>query len=342
MAGAKPEDRLIELKRIAAMGEMTGLEARIIGPEEVAERLPLLRVDDLCGALWVGEDGQVNPVDLCMAYAKGARAGGVRIREEAGVASFETDGRRIAAVLLDDGSRIACESLVICGGVWSRQLGALAGVSIPVQAAEHIYVVTEPIPDLPQPFPILRDLEGGIYIKEDAGKLVLGGFEANAEALEHRLAFRPRPPSSCCPEDWDQAEPFLTAGLQPPARCWSTTGLQHFMNGPEGFTPDTQPAHGTRAPELRQRTTWPPASTPSASCLFRRGRPGHGRLGAWTARRPWTSGRSMSRATSPAAASRRLPGQTRLPEALHNQFDMHWPFKQNRTGPRHQALAAAR
>ncbi len=337
---AQSPDRLIELHRIAAMGQMTGLEARIIAPEDAAEKLPLLRVDDLCGALWVGEDGQVNPVDLCMAYAKGARAGGVRIREEAGVAGFETKGRRIAAVLLDDGSRVACETLVICSGVWSRQLGALAGVSIPVQAAEHIYVVTEPVPGLPQPFPILRDLEGGIYVKEDAGKLVLGGFEPNAKPWDPE-SVSPKASFLMFPEDWDQAEQFLTAGLHR-LPLLERTGLQHFMNGPEGFTPDTRQVMG-KAPE--RDNVFLAAGFNSIGIVSSAG---VGRaLAAWIAEdeAPLDLWEVDIARHEPAAASRAFLGD-RLCEAVHDQFDLHWPGKQPRTGrglkrsPLHDCFAA--
>jgi glycine/D-amino acid oxidase-like deaminating enzyme len=210
---AQTQDRLIELGRIAAMGEMTGLEARMLSSSDVSDKLPLLRTDDLAGALWVGEDGQANPVDLCMAYAKGARSAGVRIREQSAVTAIEPRRGTGFTVTLADGSHVQAEAVANCAGVWARQVGALAGVAVPVQAAEHMYVVTEPIADLPAPCPIVRDLDGGIYVKEDAGKLVLGGFEPDAKPWD------PTGPSGdtpflMLPEDWDQFEPFLTAGLE--------------------------------------------------------------------------------------------------------------------------------
>ncbi len=85
---AQTAARLTEIRRIAAMGEMTGLEVEVIGAAAVAAKLPELRVDDLAGALWVAADGQANPVDICLSYAKGARAGGVRFREGVGFAGI--------------------------------------------------------------------------------------------------------------------------------------------------------------------------------------------------------------------------------------------------------------
>ena len=171
---ARTPERLVELRRIAAIGEMAGLDARMVTPDAVAAAAPNLRVDDLAGALWVTEDGQANPVDVCMAYAKGAREAGVRIREDIACAAIERRNGAVRSVVLSDGTTVRCEAVVNCAGAWARAVGAMAGVPVPLQAVEHMYVTTEPLDDLPDPFPIVRDLDGGIYLKADAGRLVLG------------------------------------------------------------------------------------------------------------------------------------------------------------------------
>ena len=239
---ARTADRLVELRRIAAIGEMAGLDARMVGRDVVAAAAPNLRVADLAGALWVAEDGQANPVDVCMAYAKGARAAGVRIREDSLCTGIEHRNGPVHAVRLSDGTTIRCEAAVNCAGAWARAVGAMAGVPVPLQAVEHMYVVTEPLDDLPDPFPIVRDLDGGIYLKADAGKLVLGGFEPKAKLWD------PQGPDGDrafleLPEDWEQFEPFMWAGLERVPGL-EHAGIQHFMNGPESFTPDTAPLLG--------------------------------------------------------------------------------------------------
>jgi len=337
---AQTNDRLTELSRIAAMGEMTGLEARILSAAEVGEKLPLLRIDDLAGALWVGEDGQVNPVDLCMAYAKGARSAGVRIREKSAVTAI--DPRRGAGftLTLADGSEIQAGAVANCAGVWARQVGALAGVPVPVQAAEHMYVVTEPVAGLPAPFPIVRDLDGGIYVKEDAGKLVLGGFEPDAKPWD------PAGPSGdtpflMLPEDWDQFEPFLTAGLER-LPVLEETGIQHFMNGPEGFTPDTRQVIG-EAPSLRN--FYVAAGFNSIGIVSSAG--AGKALAEWivAGEPPMDLWEVDVARFEPYAASRRFL-TARVREAVGNQFDMHWPHKQPQTArdakrsPLHDAFAA--
>ncbi|MDX1422243.1 MAG: FAD-dependent oxidoreductase [Kiloniellales bacterium] len=337
---AQTQDRLIELKRIAAMGEMTGLDARILAPGEVGERFSLLRTDDLAGALWVEEDGQVNPVDLCMAYARGARAAGVRIREQAQVAAIERRAQGGFAIALADGGRVEAAKVANCAGVWARQVGALAGVPVPVQAAEHMYVVSEPVAGLPAPCPVVRDLDAGIYLKEDAGKLVLGGFEPDAKPWDAAGA-NGDAPFLMLPEDWDHFEPFLAAGL---ARLpiLERTGIQHFMNGPEGFTPDTRQVLGEApgVPNFFVAAGFNSIGIVSSA--------GAGRaLAEWiVAGAPPMDLWEVDLARfEPYAASRRFLAE-RVREAVGTQFDMHWPFKQPRTGrgakraPLHEAFAA--
>ncbi|MFP6742303.1 MAG: FAD-dependent oxidoreductase [Alphaproteobacteria bacterium] len=338
---AQTEDRLTEVRRIAAMGDMTGLHATVIGPEEVAARAPGLRVDDLVGALWVDEDSQANPVDICMAYAKGARAGGVRIHEGIACTGIDIHHGAVSAVRLSTGETIRCETVVNCAGVWSRAIGNLAGVPVPVQAVEHMYVVTEPMAGLVQPFPIIRDLDAGFYLKADAGKLVLGGFETNAKPWDAQgpdgggafLEF---------PEDWDQFELFMTAGLHRfPAL--EQAGIQRFMNGPEGFTPDTRQAMG-ESPFLKG--FFVAAGFNSIGMMSSAGvgkvvaewiAAGEAPMDLWEV--------DVARFDHDSAKPSFLLSRVR--EAVADQFAMHWPYKQKQTGRDirrsvlHDAFAAA-
>jgi 4-methylaminobutanoate oxidase (formaldehyde-forming) len=321
---AQQAERMAELHRIKAMGDRSGLDTEILGAAEIGERLPFLHSDDLAGGLWVAQDGEVNPVDLCMAYARAARAQGVEIREHSPVADIETAHGEVRAVLLEDGSRIECAQMVLCAGAWSRQLGAMAGVDIPMASCEHMYLVTDVVDELPRPCPIIRDLEGGVYIKGDSGKIVLGAFEANPVPWTPRLhdaGFL------MFDEDWDHAQPMLEAGIRR-APIIAEQGITHFMNGPESFTPDTKQIMG-EAPGCRN--LFVAAGFNSIGIMSSAGvgrvmaewiRDGEAPLDLWEveiARFDPLQGRDDYLAD-------------RLPEAVHNQFAMHWPYRQYETG----------
>ncbi len=235
---AREPARMRELRRIAAMGEICGLDVETLSAGEIAAREPCVDAAGLVGGLYVAQDGQANPVDVCMAYAKGARAGGVEIREGEACVGVDMRNGAVHGINLSSGEHVRCEKLVNCAGAWAPAVAALAGVPLPLQAVEHMYVVTEVINGLPDPFPVLRDLDGGIYVKGDAGKLVLGGFEAEAKVWDAQGADSEHP-FLVLSEDWDQFAPFMRAGLER-VPMLNEAGIAHFMNGPETFTPDSR------------------------------------------------------------------------------------------------------
>ncbi|UCI10427.1 GcvT family protein [Mesorhizobium sp. B1-1-8] len=323
---ARRPERMDELKRIAHMGDVCGLTVAMVDRGGVAERVCGIVADDVEGALWVEEDGQANPVDICAAYPKRARAAGIRILEGAACSGILIRNGRIAGVKLASGVTFDCEILVNCAGAWAREIGALAGVPVPLQAVEHMYVVTEPIAGLQDPFPILRDLDEGIYIKGDSGKLVLGGFEPNAKLFDVRGPAGDRPFLEL-PEDWEQFEPFMAAGLNL-LPALSQTGIRHFMNGPESFTPDTRPLMG-ESPYLRGfyvaagfNSTGMMSSAGAGKAMAEwivDGEPG---LDLW----------SLDIARFDRSAAARSFVGARMEEAVADLFRMHWPYKQPMAG----------
>ncbi|MDW6024918.1 FAD-dependent oxidoreductase [Mesorhizobium sp. BAC0120] len=323
---ARQEERMSELKRIAHMGDVCGLRVELIDANVIGERVPGIALDGLAGALWVEEDGQANPVDICAAYARRARKAGIRILEGVACSGFVIEKGRVAGVKLASGATIRCEAVVNCAGAWARHIGGMAGVPVPLQAVEHMYVVTEPIAGLPNPFPILRDLDEGIYVKGDSGKLVLGGFEPDAKIFEVNSAAGDRPFVEL-PEDWDQFEPFMSAGLRLfPALA--ETGIRHFMNGPESFTPDTLPLMG-ESPYLRGffvaagfNSTGMMSSAGAGKAMAEwivDGEPG---LDLWPLDISRFDRNSASRAFVRA----------RMEESVADLFRMHWPYKQSKAG----------
>ncbi len=322
----RSRDRMAELRRIAAMGEMNGLHGTFLTPEALGERFPMIEHADLAGAMYLSEDGQINPVDLCMAFAKGARANGVTIREHAGVQDIAVESGKARSVLLDSGERVDCDILINCAGLWARTVGKMAGVHVPLHAVEHMYVVTEPIAGLPQPWPVCRDMEGALYIKEDAGKLVVGVFEPNAK-LWHHESVNPKASYLVFDEDWDHVEPMLKVAIHRIPGL-EATGLTHFMTGPESFTPDTKPLMG-RSAEVDNFFV-----AAGMNSLGIMSSPGVGKVMA-----EWVVAGACPMDLWEVDIMRFQPKDNdiafvreRTIEAVSNQFDMHWPLKQYKTG----------
>lgn len=321
---ARGEARMDELHRIAALGRHFGLTPSIISPNAI--NLPGLDTKGLIGALAVAEDANVNPVDLCMAYAKAARAKGVEICENTPVASLLVENNRCKGVRLESGQEILADQVALCAGAWSKKLADEAGVALPLQAVEHMYVVTGPMADLPNPYPVLRDLDRGIYVKGDAGKLVFGGFEPNAKVWD---AFGPEGdrPFLEMPEDWDQFTPFMEAALAL-IPALETAGIQHFMNGPESFTFDTKPLIG-QTPEVDG--LFVAAGMNSVGVMSSAG---IGRvLADWIIdEQPPMDLWEVDIARVDPLTAGKAHIETRMEEAVSDAFTLHWPFKQPKAG----------
>ena len=240
-------ERWTEVKRQATTAKSFGLEMQLLTPKEAQDLWPLMQVDDVVGAAFLPTDGQASPSDITMSLAKGARQGGVTIKEGVRVTAIETDGGVVRAVVTDKG-RISCEKVVICAGQWSREIGKLAGVNIPLVSVQHQYLITEKIEGVTSNLPTLRDPDRLTYWKEEVGGLVMGGYEPNPlpwadKGLPENFEFQ------LLENDLDHFEPLLelATGRVP---AMQTAGIRSFINGPESFTPDGNFILG-EAPEVR-------------------------------------------------------------------------------------------
>jgi sarcosine dehydrogenase len=236
---ATNEDRWTEFRRLATTAQSFGMEMHLVSPEEVKRMWPLLDTSDLVGASWLPTDGQANPADITNSLAKGARMHGARLFEGVRVTGFAMEGNRITAVETNKG-RIACETVVNCAGQWARQVGALAGVSVPLQPVKHQYIVTEKIEGLSPDAPTLRDPDRRTYFKEEVGGLVMGGYEPNPQPWETGLPGGDVPDSwefQLFDDDFDHFEQHMTQAMaRVPALA--EAGVKQMVNGPESFTPD--------------------------------------------------------------------------------------------------------
>jgi glycine cleavage system aminomethyltransferase T/glycine/D-amino acid oxidase-like deaminating enzyme len=247
---AKTPERLKLIKRQMARAKSFGVEFEYVSPAEAARIAPILRTDDLSGAVWIPGDGTANPTDLTQSLAKGARTRGARIFEGLKVTAVHRHNGHVSGVAWSSAGasgEIACETVVNCVGQWAREFGCAAGVNVPLQSAEHFYVVTKPIPGVTPALPVIRDPDGFIYYKEEVGGLVMGGFEPvakpwNVERIPEGFEFQ------LLPEDWDQFEILMQNALHR-TPCLETAEIKLLLNGPESFTLDGNFILG-EAPEL--------------------------------------------------------------------------------------------
>ncbi|HTF08205.1 MAG TPA: FAD-dependent oxidoreductase [Asanoa sp.] len=244
---AADADRLEEYRRVSAFNRYCGIDVQEISPGEIKELFPLARTDDLLAGFYVADDGRANPVDVTMALGKGARLRGATIIEGVPVTGVLRRNGAVTGVRTPQGD-IEAEYVVNCAGMWARQLGEQAGVSVPLQAAEHYYLITEPIDGVDGSLPVLEDPSSYGYYREEGAGLMVGLFEAecapwHVDRVPETFSFGTIPP------DWDRMAPYLEKAM---ARVPITgeVGLRTFFCGPESFTPDLSPIVG-EAPELR-------------------------------------------------------------------------------------------
>lgn len=232
---ATTRDRLTHIRRQGSLARLFGVETHQLSPAETKNMWPLMHADDVIGGVYSPSDGRVNPSDLCAALVKGAKTHGAQMFEHVTVTGFEIRNQHVAAVLTDSGP-IECEIVVNCAGLWGRQVSEYAGVSTPLYACEHFYLLTKPIGGVDPHLPTLSDHDAYLYIRDEVGGLLVGCFEPKGKALPleklpHNFAF------DLLDEDWDHFEPMmLNAMHRIPAL--KTAEVRMLLNGPESFTPD--------------------------------------------------------------------------------------------------------
>jgi 4-methylaminobutanoate oxidase (formaldehyde-forming) len=325
--------RMEELRRNASMAKVFGLTVNVVGPQEIRSLYPLANLDDVIGGIHIPSDGYANAVDITQALAKGARSRGARIIQDLKVNSILHDGSTALGVQTDAGP-IEADYVVLCGGMWTRELAAQAGVTVPLHACEHYYVLFKDVPGLSPDLPVLRDYDYCSYFKYDAGKLLVGAFEPHARPWGDKGIAE----DFCFGEiagDFAHFEPVLVDAMRR-IPALEKAGIQKFFCGPESFTPDVRYHLGE--------------STELAHCFVAAGlnsiglqsaggigkvvaewiRDGHPPVDLWEV---------DVRRNMPFQINRKYL-RARVSESLGLLYATHWPFRQYQTarGVRHSAL----
>ena len=239
------EERMQELRKGATTARSFGLEMELLSPKEALDLFPVMSADDVVGAAFLPTDGYADPSSITRALAKGARDAGVRIERGVRVIDFVTKGRRLTKVVTDQGD-IEAQTVVLAAGIWSRELGKLAGVNVPLIPVQHQYIVTEKIPDLPRNLPTVRDPDNLVYYKEESGALAMGGYEHDPIAWSVDGVPREFGQELLEP-DFDHFEQLSTLAMKR-TPLLEKVGVRELINGPEAFTPDGHFVMG-QAPE---------------------------------------------------------------------------------------------
>jgi glycine cleavage system aminomethyltransferase T/glycine/D-amino acid oxidase-like deaminating enzyme len=244
---ASNPERVEGLRRQADFARGYGIDVAQISPAEVKKLWPLLNTDDLLAGFFNPLDGRANPVDTTISLAKGARMGGAQILEDVRVTGILHNNVRVTGVVTNQGE-IQAEYVVNCCGIWAHEVGKMAGVNVPLQAAEHYYLITEPVEGVHPDLPVVEDPDLYLYLREEVGGLMVGMFEPISQpwgmkGIPQDFSFGEIPPN------WDRLMPYLENAMHriPIAK---ETGVHTLFCGPESFTPDMSPMMG-EAPELR-------------------------------------------------------------------------------------------
>jgi len=246
---ATTQARWQELLRQATTAQLFNVTVDVLNINQVKKIYPIINKKNIIGGIYMPGDGQADPVGVTNLLAKAAKKEGVKIFEKTPVEKILTRTGKVIGVKTKN-ETIDCEYVVLAAGMWSRQIGADACVSVPLYPNEHFYIITEPIKNLPKNLSVLRDFNDCLYLKEDAGKILVGIFEPNAKPAFNKSNRIPNEFSfGEFPEDFDHFETYLEAAFKR-VPILQKAGIRQFFSGPESFTPDTNTLLG-ESPEVK-------------------------------------------------------------------------------------------
>ena len=329
---AENKGRWQELQRQATTAQLYDVDVQILDKKQIKKNYPIVNTDEVLGGILMKGDGAADPSGVTHMLAKAAKMEGARIYEKSPVKEILSKNGRISGVKVND-QTIDCEYIVLASGMWSRQIGERAGVSIPLYPAEHFYIITEPIKNLASNLPVIRDFDNRTYIKEDAGKILVGIFEGNSIPAWNKTNLVPEDFSfGEFQENFEHFEPYLNSAIKR-FPVLETAGIRKFFSGPESFTPDTNTLLG-EVPEIKNFFV--------CCGLNSIGIGSGGGVGKVTAE--WLINGHINEDIFSYDIKRFQKFHSelgfikdRITETLGDLYGMHWPFKQHKTS-RNQKL----
>ncbi|MEO0621929.1 MAG: FAD-dependent oxidoreductase [Pseudomonadota bacterium] len=245
---AATEERFDWLKSTAAKGRYQGIEAEVVGPDRLHEEMPLLDPSQFVGGLITVVDGHLDPSGVTHAYAKSARKLGAAIHTHTMVSGL-TRSREGGWIVHTDKGDVACEHIVNAGGLWAREVGRMVGLELPVLAMEHMYLLTEDMPEVAEinektgkEVVHAVDFDGELYLRQERGGMLMGTYEKACVPWSERETPWEFGHELLQP-DIDRIAPSLEVGFEHfPA--FQNAGIKQIINGPFTFAPDGNPLVG--------------------------------------------------------------------------------------------------
>ena len=340
---ARTEARMQEITYAVSIARDADVPVEVVDRTRIRELWPAAAVDDLVGGVLMSTDATVNPGDATLAFARGAVDAGARYVPETAVTGFRFgDGggaRRVVGLETSRGP-IDAETIVLAAGLWTSELAHLAGASVALYPAEHVWVMTDDASGADESLPFLRDLDGYLYIRHHGGRFVIGAFEPNGKPIAPTAV-----PTTGFVEfgpDWEHFAPVLAAARQRVPEL-ASIGFSHYLRAPESFTPDSNFQLGF-VPEVPG--LFVAAGLNSQGIIFG---PGVGRAAAeWIVEgHPTMDLAEVDVARMGRWMDQRAFLRERTVESLGGLYELHWPGKQPRTArgirrvPLYESLRAA-
>ena len=339
---ATTKGRWQELLRQATTAQLYDVKVEVLNIEQIKKIYPIINEESILGGIFMPDDGQADPIGVTNLLAKAAKKEGAKIFQNSPVKKILTKKGKVCGVKVNE-DVIECEYVVLAAGMWSRQIGEDMNINIPLYPAEHFYVITEPMNDLPKNIPVLRDFDDRLYLKEDAGKMLIGIFEGKSIPAFNKTNRVPEDFSfGELPENLEHFEPYLEASLKR-VPILKKIGIRKFFAGPESFTPDTNTLLG-EVPEIRNFFV---------CCGFNSIGIGSGG-GAGKITAEWMINGHINEDLLIYDIKRFQKFHSkinfikdRITETLGDLYGMHWPYKQHKTSrnqklfPYHEELKKA-
>ncbi|XP_077301849.1 pyruvate dehydrogenase phosphatase regulatory subunit, mitochondrial isoform X2 [Arctopsyche grandis] len=235
---ARTRDRMTEYRRIKAQYLSWNIPCEIVTPQKCQEICPLIQTDDLYGGLWLHEDGVGDASRMCSTLLQVSKDSGLNIIENCSVVDVKTKGGKVTLVKTSAGD-IECEYFVNCAGFCARNVGQMSqpNIKVPLYAAEQYYMVTEFQNNLSSSTPVVKDPDGYLYLKENKGNILIGGFQANAKAVTDSTTMPTVGDDNFSDDDWENIHHLLRqVMLRMPILKMSV--IEKFYKYPELYSPD--------------------------------------------------------------------------------------------------------